>query len=151
MSSELTPERALRLGGFDLRYARLLAITVLGDTAVTLTDPNGDGNHHDVDHLYLWDGQWTAGSSSGGGTPDVFGAHGWGAYTPEGRPGVRYAYGRAEHRGRQLVTFDVPAGYIRRTSDDWWAGQPLQVTATDEGWWIWIERTDTDADRADDQ
>jgi hypothetical protein len=147
MTVALTPEVALQIGGFDLRYARVLALAVVGDTAVLLTDPNGDGNHHDLQHLYLLDGQWTGGSSGGGGASDDSTVHGWGYnYTPDGRRGVRYAFGLAEHPGPQLVTIEVPAGYPKPApGDDWWVERPLEVTATAEGWWLWIEPfTDSD-------
>src|SRR5882757_3612995 len=141
MSIELTAETAIRIGGWDPRYARVLAIGTLGDAAVTLIDPNGDGNHHEIEHLLLDDtGQWRPGGSSGGDTPDTLGLLGWGEYTPDAGPGVRYAYGRTMRPGAQLVTLETPPGYVPTAGDDWWVGCPLAVTATGDGWWRWIQR-----------
>jgi hypothetical protein len=142
---ELTPELAIRIGGFDTRYARVLVIATIGDTGITLVDPNGDGNHEEIDHVYRDDtGQWVAGSSSGGGASDAFGPHGWGEHTPFAGPGVRYAYGRSEHSGPQLITLQRPTGFPSTTGESWWVDRQLEVTATEEGWWVWVEAVPDD-------
>jgi hypothetical protein len=142
---ELTAEMAIQIGGFDPRYARVLVIATIGDTGITLVDPNGDGNHEEIEHVYRDDtGQWVAGSSSGGGSSDTFGPHGWGEHTPLAGPGVRYAYGRAEHSGPQNVTLQLPSGLPSPTNETWWVGRQLQVTATEDGWWTWVEAVPDD-------
>jgi hypothetical protein len=142
---ELTPEMAIRVGGFDPRYARVLAIATIDDTGITLVDPNGDGNHEEIEHVYRNDnGQWVAGSSSGGGASDVFGPHGWGESTPLIGPGVRYAYGLSPHSGPQTVTLQRPPGFPSTTGESWWVGRQLEVTATEDGWWVWVEAVTDD-------
>ena len=142
MSPELTSEMAIRIGGFDPRYARVLAIATSGSVGLTLIDPNGDGNHEEIEHVYLNEAaQWVAGGSSGGGTPSNYGPHGWGEYTPSNGHGVRYAYGRSRHPGRHSVALECPFGFPAPAEDDWWVDRTVEVTATDEGRWVWIERT----------
>ncbi len=122
---ELTPELAIEIGGWDTRYARVLAIAVYGRHAVSLIDPNGDENMTEVEHAYLDDtGHWRGGSS-GGGSSDTYGVHGWGDY-----PGMRFAYGRAKQPGRQSVTA--------------WDGSTFDVTPERDGWWVWAEAVPDD-------
>jgi len=141
MSPELTPELALQISGFDPRYARVLAIATSGDVGGTLIDPNGDGSNSEFEHVVLDEtGEWTSGGGSGGGTSDAVGPHGWGDYSPQDQPGARYAYGRADSPGPHTVTLRRPEG-LPVTESKWWVARPLQVTASAQGWWVWIERT----------
>lgn len=124
MPAELSSELALEIGGWDLRYAQVLVIAVDGAVGISVIDPNGDGSITETEHVYLDDtGHWRAGSS-GGGTSDQFGVHGLGWY-----PGVRYAYGRAEHPGSQTVTY---------------RGRDFDVNAQTNGWWAIAEAVGDD-------
>jgi hypothetical protein len=114
---ELTEQLALEIGGWDIRYARVLAIALDGPVGVSVIDPNGDANVTETEHVYLDEtGRWCAGGSSGGGTSATFGVHGLGWY-----PGVRYAYGRAEHPGPQTVTYRARSFDVLPGPDGWWA------------------------------
>jgi hypothetical protein len=130
MAADLTPELALEIGGWDLRYAQVLVIAVDGAVGISVIDPNGDGNITETEHVYLDDtGRWRAGSNSGGGTSDRVGVHGLGWY-----PGVRYVYGRAEYPGPQTVSY---------------RGRDFDVIARPNRWWAIAEAVgDDDADIA---
>jgi hypothetical protein len=134
VNPELTPDLALEIGGWDVRYAQVLVIALDGAVGISVIDPNGDGNITETEHVYLDNtGSWRAGSSSGGGTPDRFGVHALGWYA-----GVRYAYGRAEPPGLHTMSyrghdFDVVAGI-----NGWWAvAQAVDDDATDITGALW--------------
>jgi hypothetical protein len=56
---DLDAEGALRAGGWDPRYARVLAITARDDVAAVLVDSNGDGVDVDLDQQVREpDGTW---------------------------------------------------------------------------------------------
>jgi hypothetical protein len=113
MSSDLTPETAIRIGGWACGYARVLVVATVGDIGISLIDPNGDGNYEEVVTAYRDDtGQRVGGGGSGGFTPGTLGPHGWGEYGSDTRYGVRYAYGRADAPGHHLPPASTG---IRRT------------------------------------
>jgi len=60
-------ETAIVLGGWDDRYARVIAVEVDGDHAAALVDANGDGADVNID-LYARGtvGQWWATTSGNG-------------------------------------------------------------------------------------
>ena len=52
-------EKALAVGGWDPRHARVLEVQVQGDVAAALVDANGDGADLNVDmHVRQADGEW---------------------------------------------------------------------------------------------
>ncbi|NMH96366.1 hypothetical protein [Pseudonocardia acidicola] len=116
--SEPTAADVIGLGGWNPRYARVLAIAATGPFAVALIDTNGDESEIDIDHLWLDDtGRWRPGSSSGVYIPPVgVGDHGETTH-------YRYAVGRAEAPGEHHVQV---------------AGAPVTVTAQAGGWWAWL-------------
>jgi hypothetical protein len=64
---DLTPRTAIEDGGWDPRYAVLLALEIRGGVAGALVDGNGDGADISLDvYQQLSDGTWQEQSSSGG-------------------------------------------------------------------------------------
>jgi hypothetical protein len=123
MNTKLTAHLAREIGGWDARYATVLAIATDGPVGISIIDPNGDGNITESQHFYRDDtGHWHAGSSTGGATPDMFGVHGSGCYS-----GVRYVYGRAANPGRHTVTYQ---------------GHEFDVTPEPTGWWAIAQAVD---------
>lgn len=105
---------AITAGGWDPRYAVLLALRIEGDVAAALVDSNGDGGDIDLD---LWtrdaDGAWRERSSSGGAGDE---GTGW-------SPEMVTAYGRTEPHGTIHVAY---------------AGTEHVLTADALGWWLFV-------------
>ncbi|MFE3187663.1 hypothetical protein ACFXHA_01560 [Nocardia sp. NPDC059240] len=125
------PETVIAVGGWNPRYARVLAVAGNGAVAFALVDTNGDGVEVDIDELFHEaDGQWRPGMSSGAGGSIVPTGSGPVYSLGHGQDfdGLRYAYGRGDRPG---------AGQV------WVLGQRLDVTVTESGWWVWVaERPD---------
>jgi hypothetical protein len=75
---DLTHDAALLAGGWDPRYAHVVAISQRGDVAGVLVDSNGDGADVDLDeYRRVPDGMWQEGisgsvsDSSAGWSPDM--------------------------------------------------------------------------------
>lgn len=142
MAAELTPEMVIRLGGWDPRYARVLAVSTNQGAGLAIIDSNGDEANIDAEHYWHDEtGSWEAGTSVGPVSTSEIGVSAWG----EGGhldPGsgaylcyVRWACGRAPCPGPQTVTVAT------------WSLEITVVAATG-GWWTWIEpiQTPTPAD-----
>jgi hypothetical protein len=123
---ELAPAAALELSGLSAEHgARVLLLTTAGSTGLAVVDPDGDGAHEQVEHLYRTAaGTWVAAGGSGG-PGGEYGVHDWGEYpTRAGREGARWAYGRAYPPGRHTVTI---------------GGRTVHVTAGRDLWWAWLQ------------
>jgi hypothetical protein len=106
-------EVALRLGGWDPRYAVVLASAAHDGVAAALVDSNGDGADVDLDQYeQATDGRWVEVVS---GNCDDTGAFATGS--------MALAWGRAAPRA--LVTIEFRA--VTHT-----------VEATDQGWWMFV-------------
>lgn len=65
--TDFNHETAIALGGWDERYARVIAIAVDGDHAAALIDANGDGADVNIDLFVCGtDGQWWETASGNG-------------------------------------------------------------------------------------
>lgn len=107
---------AVRLGGWDARYAKALVVRTYGDRAAVLVDSNGDEAAIELD-LYRWvHGAWQPGPS---------GSSGEGI---EWTDGLLVSSGRARPHERVRVLHD---------------GQEIGVTASTSGWWLVLTPTDT--------
>ena len=125
MATTLSSELAFELAAPSSRYSKLLALGQAAGQAVALFDSNGDGAQSETVHLYVENGRWHEGSSSGGGTPDRFGLHATGSWYDETTAReVRYAYGRVRGPGKSVVDVN---------------GLSVDIVAGAEGWWVWVE------------
>ena len=110
---DFDPEAALRLGGWDPRYAVVLATAARDGVAAALVDTNGDGADVDLDQYeQAADGRWVEVNSS---SCDATGAFATGF--------TALAWGRAAPRAAVTVQFQA----ARHT-----------VEATDQGWWMFV-------------
>ena len=106
-------ESALRLGGWDPRYAVVLATSSRDGVAAALVDTNGDGADVDLDQYeQAADGRWVEVASS---NCDDSGAFATGS--------MAVAWGRATPRATVTVEFQA----VRHT-----------VECTDQGWWMFV-------------
>lgn len=106
-------EAALRLGGWDPRYAVVLATDARDGVAAALVDTNGDGADVDLDQYeQAADGRWVEVNS---GNCDDSGAFATGF--------MALAWGQAAPRATVTVQFQD----ARHT-----------VKATDQGWWMFV-------------
>ncbi|WP_210651371.1 hypothetical protein [Nocardioides sp. SYSU D00065] len=111
--TELDHATALRLGGWDPRYAVVLATAARDGVAAALVDTNGDGADVDLDEYKQGpDGRWVEVSS---GNCDDSGAFSTGY--------MALAWGRAGPR----ATVEVEHDAVRYT-----------VQASDAGWWMFV-------------
>ena len=107
------PDAALRLVGWDPRYAVVRATAARGGVAAALVDTNGDGADVDLDQYeQAEDGRWVGVAS---GNCDDAGALATGF--------MALAWGRATPRA--VVTVELEAA-------------SYTVAATDEGWWMFV-------------
>jgi hypothetical protein len=123
----LTPEEALAGGGWDLRYARVLAVASDGDYGFALIDGNGDGAELEAEY-WVWDsGTWRGTTSSGAGPLSHLGSECTGGQVND----AFAAYGSAP--GRQSVTINFD-------------GRLHDVPVSGNGVWVFIKiRTSHDA------
>ncbi len=113
----MTKDYAIRVGGWDPRYAVARAIVSDGDIAAALIDPNGDGGSIDLDEYRREpDGGWIAGSS-GGGAGDS--GTSW-------SPHMVATYGRTAPGARVLINY--------------W-DHTFSATADEDGWWLFATRS----------
>jgi len=114
----------LARGGWQPRYARVLAVASDGEVGFALVDGNGDGQELEAE-LWDWqDGGWTAGSSSGAGGLDWLGAihAGWAER-------AHFAFGRA--LGADFVTVRLDEVSYR-------------VPVSGLGIWVFVKAGDAD-------
>jgi hypothetical protein len=99
----LTEQDVLTRGGWNPRYARVLAVASDGDYGFAVTDGNGDGAELE-EEMWQWDsGHWEPGASSGGGHLDNLGPERTGGFIAE----VAYfACGSAPGRSSITIEFD---------------------------------------------
>lgn len=133
MAAQLTPEMVIDLGGWDGRFARVLAIAAHRGAGLAVVDSNGDEANIDAEHYWRDEaGDWEAGSSGGPVSTGEIGvsACGDGGYLDPDSDGyvdyVRWACGRTSDPGQQVVTVSA------------W-GRDIAVVAGQGGWWAWIE------------
>lgn len=111
--SKFDHEAALRLGGWDPRYAVVLATASRDGVAAALVDTNGDGADVDLDQYeQALDGHWVETGSS---NCDENGAYSTG-YTA-------LAWGRTD-----------PGAVVRVDHQ----AARYTVEATDQGWWMFL-------------
>ena len=113
---ELTADAAITLGGWDARYAVILAVASTGDVAAALVDANGDGADIDLDR-YERDaaGHWNEiGSCSAGDAGSSW------------SPRLVAAWGRADPFA------SVEINYL---------GSRRRVVASATGWWLFAAAT----------
>jgi len=122
----LTPEDVIARGGWNPRYARVLAIASDADYGFALMDGNGDGAELEAE-AWIWDsGTWTGAGSSGAGPLNHLGP----AHTGGQIRNACFAFGSAP--GRQSITIDFD-------------GRRPQVPVSRHGAWAFIKiRTDPD-------
>jgi hypothetical protein len=120
----LTPEEVIGRGGWDPRYARVLAIASDQDYGFALVDGNGDGAGLEAE-AWTWDGgTWTGAGSSGAGPLNRLGPVRTGGQIHD----ACFAYGSAP--GCQSITIDFD-------------GRLHQVPVSRHGVWAFIKiRTD---------
>lgn len=110
MDSPPNWDNALALGGWDSRFATVLAIGESAAGAAVVVDPNSDGADVNVDtYLVDLDGTWSPGQSGNGNT-------GW-------------CNGIAFTSGEAVPASDVTVNY---------QGQEWRVRAESTGWWIFV-------------
>ena len=113
-----TEAEILEIGGWDARYASVLAVAQEGRFAVALVDTNSDGRNIELQQFWRDDrDRWTQGPSSGP-EPDRVGFVSRGSLH-----GAHYAYGRAS--ADELVTVRL-------------AGREVTTRATGAGWWAFV-------------
>jgi hypothetical protein len=96
----LTPEEVIAHGGWNLRYARVLAIASDEDYGFALVDGNGDVGELEAE-AWIWDsGTWTGAGSSGAGPLSHLGP----VHTGGQIQNACFAFGSAP--GRQSITID---------------------------------------------
>jgi hypothetical protein len=105
----LGADDALALGGWDERYARVLATAVWGDVAAAIVDSNGDGADIDLD-LYEWVGNIWQRTISGNVSDDGSGYMG----------GIVYLFGRATPGTTVRVDHNTTVESVDVSSDGWW-------------------------------
>jgi hypothetical protein len=124
----LTPGEVLANGGWNLRYARVLAVASDGDYGFALVDGNGDGAELEAE-AWIWDsGTWVGGCTSGAGPLSHLGP-----VSNDGQidDAACFAYGSAA--GRQSVTVEF-------------GGRLHQVPVNRYGVWAFIKiRVNPDA------
>ena len=104
---------ALRLGGWDPRYAVVLATAARDGVAAAVVDTNGDGADIDLDQYeQATDGRWVEVASS---NCDETGAFASGL--------MALAWGRVDPGAMVEVAF---------------RGATYTVDATDQGWWMFV-------------
>jgi hypothetical protein len=96
----LTPEEVIARGGWDLRYARVLAMASDGDYGFALVDGNGDGTELEAEAWIWHGGSWTGAHSSGAGPLSHLGP----VHTGGRIHDAWFAYGKAP--GRQSIMID---------------------------------------------
>lgn len=107
---DLDHESALRLGGWDPRYAVVLATAARDGVAAALVDTNGDGADVDLDQYeQAADGRWFEVAS---GTCDDAGAFATGS--------MAVAWGRAAPRAAVTVEFRGSRHTVEATARGWW-------------------------------
>jgi hypothetical protein len=123
----LTPEEVIARGGWNLRYARVLAIASDEDYGFALVDGNGDGAELEAE-AWIWDsGTWTGAGSSGAGPLSHLGP----VHTGGQIHNACFAFGSAP--GRQSITIEFD-------------GRLHQVPVSRYGIWAFNKlRTDPDA------
>jgi hypothetical protein len=122
----LTPADVIARGGWNPRYARVLAIASDADYGFALIDGNGDGAELEAE-TWIWNsGTWASAGSSGAGPLSHLGP----AHTGQIRNAC-FAFGSAP--GHQSITIDFD-------------GRRHQVPVSRYGIWAFIKiRTDPDA------
>ena len=119
---DFTDEVALEAGGWDARFARVLAKAVVGTAAVAVIDANGadGGVTYENTETFTWTerGGWTSQISGGG--------YGLGCSN-----GIAYSCGRAPAAEKVVVE---------------WRGEPNEVEVQPNGYWLFAIASDDSDD-----
>ncbi len=115
---DLDERTVIDAGGWDGRFAVVLAVRTLGDRAAAVVDANGDGADINLEHFRREDGAWRL-SSSGGGAGD------WGRSWYDD---MWAEHNRDEH-GWRLTLTPGPA-----PDDD----PPVDQPPGSHGWWAYV-------------
>jgi hypothetical protein len=104
-------EDLLDAGGWDPRFARVLAKAVVGDMAIAILDTNGadGGTTYEDTEVYQWDRQdgWSSVIEHGGA------GVGW-------MVGIVYASDQAPGEGSVIVQFRDQRRHVPVQTDGWW-------------------------------
>ena len=108
----LDENTAVAAGGWDARWAKVLAVATHEDVGAAIIDTNGDGGDVDLDWYERIDGEWQPGCSGNisdtGSSESPTGSAQWG----RGAPGLET---QIQHRG-----------------------SPRTVSVADTGWWLFV-------------
>jgi hypothetical protein len=117
----LDAESVIQAGGWDPRYARVLAIATVDDIAAALIDTNGDGADIDLDQYErVGDGDWQE---------NISGA--------VGDEGVSWSPRIAATWGQAAPGETVEIEFLRRRS---------ALVTSETGWWLFIGPATDDVD-----
>jgi hypothetical protein len=96
----LTEDEVITNGGWNPRYARVLAVASDGAYAFAVVDGNGDGAELEAE-IWIWaDSRWSGAGSSGAGPLDTLGPVQTGGHIDN----AYFAFGTAP--ARQAITID---------------------------------------------
>ena len=110
----MTEAFAIESGGWDERYAVVLAVVTSGDVAAALVDPHGDGGDLDLDEYHRGpDGRWVGDTSHGSASDS----------------GTTWSPHLVATYGRTVPNAEIFVDYV---------GETHTVTANDAGWWLFV-------------
>lgn len=119
----LDRDTAIEAGGWDARYAIVLAVATNGNAGAAIVDTNGDGADIDFDWYERVDGTWHPMSSFNIGESGSAQHAGHTAMWGRGIAGESF---KAEHEGKRDAT-----------------------TASDTGWWLAISESTCEPNASD--
>ena len=108
--TDLDPSEVLRLGGWDARYAVVLATATRGGVAAALVDTNGDGADVNLDQYeHGADGRWLEVNSGNCGETGSFSTG-----------LMALAWGRVDPRATVRVEYRATRYTVEASDDGWW-------------------------------
>ena len=113
----LSEEEVFAHGGWDPRYARVLAVTSGGDYGFAVVDGNGDGAELEAEIWEWGSGAWDSAGSSGAGPLSNLAPERTGGYIGN----AYFAYGSAPGRQSVTISFDDRLHDVPVNSHGIWA------------------------------